>query len=52
MIYKGQKLEADIAYNEYEIAGEYEDVGKSGKSIEGRVKKIKRKHWNESKRIL
>ena len=37
MIYKGQKLESDIAYNEYEIAGEYEDVGKSGKSIEGRV---------------
>ena len=24
-------------YNEYEIAGEYEDAGKSGKSIEGRV---------------
>lgn len=24
-------------YNEYEIAGEHEDAGKSGKSIEGRV---------------
>ena len=24
-------------YNEYEIAGEYEDAGKSGKSIEGRI---------------
>ncbi len=24
-------------FNDYEIAGEYEDAGKSGKSIEGRV---------------
>lgn len=29
------KLFAD--YNEYEIVGEYEDTGRSGKSIEGRV---------------
>ena len=46
------KMKAFCDYNEYEIAGEYEDAGKSGKSIEGRIKKIKRKHWNESKRIL
>lgn len=30
------KMKAFCDYNEYEIAGEYEDVGKSGKSIEGR----------------
>ena len=30
-------MKAFCDYNEYEIAGEYEDVGKSGKSIEGRV---------------
>ena len=31
------KMTAFCAYNEYEIAGEYEDAGKSGKSIEGKV---------------
>ena len=31
------KMKAFCDYNEYEIAGEYEDAGKSGKSIEGRV---------------
>ena len=31
------KMKAFCAYNEYEIAGEYEDAGKSGKSREGRV---------------
>ena len=31
------KMKAFCDYNEYEIAGEYEDDGKSGKSIEGRV---------------
>ena len=31
------KTKAFCDYNEYEIAGEYEDAGKSGKSIEGRV---------------
>ena len=31
------KMEAFCDYNEYEIAGEYEDAGKSGKSIEGRI---------------
>lgn len=31
------KIKAFCDYNEYEIAGEYEDAGKSGKSIEGRV---------------
>lgn len=31
------KKKAFCDYNEYEIAGEYEDAGKSGKSIEGRV---------------
>ena len=30
-------MKAFCEYNEYEIAGEYEDAGKSGKSIEGRV---------------
>jgi len=29
------KMKAFCDYNEYEIAGEYEDAGKSGKSIEG-----------------
>lgn len=31
------KMKAFCEYNEYEIAGEYEDAGKSGKSIEGRI---------------
>ena len=31
------KMKAFCDYNEYEIAGEYEDTGKSGKSIEGRI---------------
>ena len=31
------KMEAFCDYNEYEIVGEYEDAGKSGKSIEGRI---------------
>ena len=31
------KMKAFCDYNEYEIAGEYEDAGKSGKSIEGRI---------------
>lgn len=30
------KMKAFCDYNEYEIAGEHEDAGKSGKSIEGR----------------
>ena len=30
------KMKAFCDYNEYEIAGEYEDAGKSGKLIEGR----------------
>lgn len=30
-------MKAFADYNEYEIAGEYEDAGKSGKSIEGRA---------------
>ena len=30
-------MRAFCNYNEYEIAGEYEDAGKSGKSIEGRI---------------
>ena len=39
MIYKlkKEKIKAFCVYNGYEIAGEYEDAGKSGKSIEGRV---------------
>ena len=31
------KMKAFCDYNEYEIAGEYEDAGKAGKSIEGRI---------------
>lgn len=31
------KMKAFWDYNEYEIVGEYEDAGKSGKSIEGRI---------------
>ena len=31
------KIKAFCDYNEYEIVGEYEDAGKSGKSIEGRI---------------
>ena len=31
------RMKAFCEFNEYEIAGEYEDAGKSGKSIEGRV---------------
>mgnify|MGYP002626790490 CR=1 FL=1 len=30
-------MKAFCEFNDYEIAGEYEDAGKSGKSIEGRV---------------
>ncbi len=30
------KMKAFCDYNGYEIAGEYEDAGRSGKSIEGR----------------
>ena len=33
---KKTKMKAFYDYNEYEIAGEYEDAGKSGKSIEGK----------------
>ncbi|NMA84949.1 MAG: recombinase family protein [Epulopiscium sp.] len=31
------RMKAFADYNEYEIVGEYEDAGKSGKSVEGRV---------------
>lgn len=31
------RMKAFCDYNDYEIAGEYEDAGKSGKSIEGRA---------------
>lgn len=31
------RMKAFADYNDYEIAGEYEDAGKSGKSIEGRA---------------
>ena len=31
------KMKAFCDYNEYELVGEYEDAGKSGKSIEGRI---------------
>ncbi len=31
------RMKAFADYNDYEIVGEYEDAGKSGKSIEGRA---------------
>ena len=31
------KMKSFADYNDYEISGEYEDAGKSGKSIEGRI---------------
>lgn len=31
------RMKAFCDFNDYEIVGEYEDAGKSGKSIEGRV---------------
>ena len=31
------RMKAFCEFNEYEVAGEYEDAEKSGKSIEGRV---------------
>ena len=31
------RMKAFCEFNDYEISGEYEDAGKSGKSIEGRV---------------
>ena len=31
------RIKAYAEFNDYEIAGEYEDAGKSGKSIEGRI---------------
>lgn len=31
------RMKAFCEFNDYEIAGEYEDAGKSGKSIEGHV---------------
>ena len=31
------RMKAYADYNDYEIVGEYEDAGKSGKSIEGRA---------------
>ena len=31
------RMKAYAEFNDYEIMGEYEDAGKSGKSIEGRV---------------
>ena len=31
------RMKAFADFNDYEIVGEYEDAGKSGKSIEGRI---------------
>ena len=31
------RMKAFCEFNDYEIVGEYEDAGKSGKSVEGRV---------------
>ena len=48
------RMKAFCEFNDYEIAGEYEDAGKSGKSIEGRVafnnmmEDIKSGNWFET----
>ena len=39
------RIKAFADFNGYEIAGEYEDAGKSGRSIEGRVQ------FNQMKQI-
>lgn len=31
------KMKSFAEYNDYEIVGEYEDAGRSGKSVEGRI---------------
>ena len=49
------KMKAFCDYNEYEIAGEYEDAGKSGKSIEGsnlsteRGGQMRKKYYDDAK---
>ena len=35
------RMKAYAEFNDYEIVGEYEDAGKSGKSIEGRIEFIR-----------
>ena len=35
-------MKAYAEFNDYEIVGEYEDAGKSGKSIEGRTSVLTR----------
>ena len=40
------KMKAFCDYNNYEIAGEYEDAGKSGESIEGRMQKAREGRWD------
>ena len=45
------KMKAYCDYNEYEIAGEYEDAGKSGKSIEGKDRQgVLKVYLKESKK--
>lgn len=46
------KMKAFCDYNNYEIAGEYEDAGKSGKSIEGRMQKAREGRWNARKKSI
>ena len=38
---KKTRMKAFCDYNDFEIVGEYEDAGKSGKSIESRLAFIK-----------
>lgn len=40
------RMKAYAEFNDYEIVGEYEDAGKSGKSIEGRIQKAREGKWN------
>ena len=40
------RMKAFADFNDYEIVGEYEDAGKSGKSIEGRIQKAREGKWN------
>ena len=40
------RMKAFAEFNDYEIAHEYEDAGKSGKSIEGRTQFNQMKHQN------
>ena len=42
------RMKAFADFNDYEIVGEYEDAGKSGKSIEGRIQIKHKREYNNS----